>query len=101
MKISFVILMVSQVHAYHILVKSETEAQQILSDLKSGVNFEKLAQLKSQCPSGRKGGDLGFFGRGQMVKPFESTAFALKKGEISQPVKTEFGWHIIKVVEMK
>ena len=93
--------MVSQVHAFHILAKTEAEAQQILSELKSGIGFEKLAQLKSQCPSGRKGGDLGFFGRGQMIKPFENAAFALKKGEISQPVKTEFGWHIIKVTEAR
>jgi peptidyl-prolyl cis-trans isomerase C len=93
--------MVSQVRAFHILVKTETEAQQILSELKGGVRFERLAQLKSQCPSGRKGGDLGFFWRGQMVKPFENTAFALKKGEISEPVRTEFGWHIIKVTEAR
>lgn len=93
--------MVSQVHAYHILVKTEAEAQQILAEIKSGASFEKLAQLKSQCPSGRKGGDLGFFGRGQMVKPFESAAFSMKKGEVSQPVKTEFGWHVIKVTETR
>lgn len=93
--------MPSHVHAYHILVKTEEDAKRIFADLKSGLSFEKLAQLKSQCHSGRKGGDLGFFGRGQMVKPFENAAFSLKKGEISQPVKTEFGWHIIKVTEAK
>ncbi len=93
--------MVSQVHGYHILVKTEQEAKQILEELKKGANFERLAQLRSLCPSGKRGGDLGFFGRGQMVRPFEQAAFSLKKGEISQPVKTEFGWHTIKVTEAR
>ena len=91
--------MVSKVHALHILVKTEQEAKEILSELKRGSTFERLAQMKSNCPSGKKGGDLGWFGRGQMVRPFELAAFGLKKGEISEPVKTEFGWHVIKVLE--
>lgn len=93
--------MVSQVHAFHILVKSEDEAKQIAKDLQTGANFQRLAQMKSLCPSGKKGGDLGWFGRGKMVREFENAAFNLKSGEISQPVKTEFGWHIIKLVEVK
>jgi peptidyl-prolyl cis-trans isomerase C len=93
--------MVSQVHALHILVKTEQEAKEILSELRRGSTFERLAQMKSTCPSGKKGGDLGWFGRGQMVREFELTAFGLEKGKISEPVKTEFGWHVIKVLESK
>lgn len=93
--------MITQVHAYHILVKTEQEAKNILAEIKNGVNFEKMAQLKSTCPSGKKGGDLGWFGRGRMVKEFENAAFAMEKGAISQPVKSQFGWHIIKVVEKR
>lgn len=93
------IIMVSKVHAVHILVKTEEEAKNILVELKQGATFERLAQMKSMCPSGKKGGDLGWFGRGQMVRPFELAAFSLKKGEVSDPIKTEFGWHIIKVLE--
>jgi peptidyl-prolyl cis-trans isomerase C len=91
--------MADKVHCAHILVKTEQEAKDIYSDLTEGVSFAKLAEQKSLCPSGRKGGDLGTFGRGSMVKPFETAAFALKKGETSHPVKTEFGWHIIKRLE--
>ncbi|MBU3905215.1 MAG: peptidyl-prolyl cis-trans isomerase [Nanoarchaeota archaeon] len=93
--------MVSEVHALHILVKTEEEANTILKEIKSGTSFEKLAQLKSTCPSGKKGGDLGWFGRGMMVREFELKAFELGKGEISGPVKTQFGWHIIKTVDKK
>ena len=91
--------MVSQVHALHILVKTEDEAKEILKEIKSGTSFEKLAQLKSTCPSGKKGGDLGWFGRGAMVKEFEDAAFALKKGEVSRPIKTQFGYHLIKLTD--
>lgn len=92
-------VMPSKVHAKHILVKSEQEANALLFDLKRGVVFEKVAQEKSLCPSGKSGGDLGWFGRNMMVKEFETAAFALKPGELSKPVKTQFGWHIIKVEE--
>ncbi len=88
--------MPSQVHCAHILAKTEQEAKGILEDLQDGVSFANLAQQKSLCPSRKKGGDLGTFGRGQMVKPFEKAAFELEKGQTSAPVKTEFGWHIIK-----
>lgn len=88
-----------QVTASHILVKTEEEAQGIQKELKNGKNFEELAKEKSTGPSGPKGGSLGTFGRGRMVGPFEEAAFALKAGEISDPVKTQFGWHIIKVTE--
>ncbi len=88
--------MSKQVHARHILVKSEDEANAILFDLKRGVSFEQLAGQKSLCPSKNKGGDLGFFKKGMMVKEFEDAAFALKPGEVSKPVKTMFGYHLIK-----
>ena len=93
--------MVSQVHAYHILVKTKEEADSILKEIKSGASFQKMAQLKSICPSGKNGGDLGWFGRGQMVREFEKAAFELEKGEISEPIKTQFGWHIIKTVDKR
>ncbi len=93
--------MVTQVKASHILVDSKAEAKQIIDKLKSGAKFENLAQKHSNCPSGKKGGDLGFFGKGQMVKPFEDAAFKLQKGQVSEPVKTQFGYHIIKVTDTK
>jgi peptidyl-prolyl cis-trans isomerase C len=93
--------MTNQVHAVHILVKTEQEAKEILSELKRGMTFQKLAETKSTCPSGKKGGDLGWFGRGQMVRPFELAAFGMEKGSVSEPIKTQFGWHIIKVLEKK
>ena len=96
-----VIEVVTHVHAKHILVSSLQEAQKVLEELKGGATFEKLAEMESKCPSGKNGGDLGWFARGQMVKEFEKAAFELEKGAISEPVKTEFGWHIIKVVDKR
>jgi len=91
--------MADKVHCAHILVKTEQEARGTLDQLNKGASFSKLAIERSLCPSKKKGGDLGTFGRGQMVHEFESAAFALKKGEISQPIKTKFGWHIIRRLE--
>jgi len=91
--------MVDKVHCAHILVKTEQEARIIADQLSKGANFSKIAMGKSLCPSGKRGGDLGTFGRGKMVREFENVAFALQKGQTSQPVKTEFGWHIIKRLE--
>lgn len=84
-----------QVRASHILVKTEQEAKKIISEIKSYEDFCRLAEENSLCPSGKKGGDLGFFKRGQMVKPFEDVAFAIQVGNFTTPVKTQFGYHII------
>jgi len=92
--------MADKIRCAHILVEKFTEAQQILERLKKGEDFSKLAMEKSTCPSRKKGGDLGWFGHGQMVKEFEKAAFNLDKGQMTeQPVKTEFGYHIIKRLE--
>ena len=89
------------VKASHILVPSLDEANSVLSELKGGRDFESLARKYSSCPSGKEGGDLGFFSKGQMVKEFEEAAFKMKIGEVSKPVRTEFGYHIIKVTGRK
>ncbi len=88
--------MSNKITASHILVKSQEKAEEILNKLKIGKSFEELAKENSLCPSKKRGGNLGTFSRGQMVREFEKIAFNLKKGEISAPVKTQFGWHIIK-----
>ena len=89
--------MADKIKCSHILVKKQSEAMAVLERLKKGESFANLArELSVDRGSGKKGGDLGLFGRGVMVKPFEEAAFKLNKGEISQPVKTEFGYHIIK-----
>lgn len=87
-----------QIAARHILVKTAEEAEAIIKELEGGADFAELAKAKSTGPSGPKGGDLGTFGKGQMVPEFETAAFALEKGAFSkEPVKTQFGFHIIKV----
>ena len=92
----------SQVHARHILLKTEAEAKTVIKELAGGADFAALAAKKSTGPSGANGGDLGFFGKGQMVPAFEKAAFSMKKGEVSKaPVKTQFGYHVIKVEEIK
>ena len=91
-----------KVHARHILVENEEEALDIIRQLKEGiVDFAELAKEKSTGPSAENGGDLGFFTKGQMVKEFEDVAFALQPGEISDAVKTQFGFHVIKCEEKK
>lgn len=82
--------------ASHILVEKQSQALKILEELKTGADFKDLAKKYSICPSGKKGGDLGQFNRGQMVREFEQAAFSLKQGEISGLIKTQFGYHIIK-----
>ena len=89
-----------EVHARHILVATEAEAKEVAERLKKGEDFATVAKEKSKDPAA-EGGDLGFFARGQMLKPFEDAAFALDVGELSEPLQTQFGWHIIKVEEKR
>jgi peptidyl-prolyl cis-trans isomerase C len=101
------------VRASHILIKSEPneepsgkeekrkKLESIKKRLEKGEDFAALAKEFSQCPSAEKGGDLGFFDRGRMVKPFEDAAFSLNQGEVSEVVVTSFGFHLIKVTEKK
>ncbi len=87
-----------EVHARHILLKSKEDAEAVIKQLDGGADFETVAKEKSTGPSGPQGGDLGFFGPGQMVPAFEKVAFAMKPGEYTrEPVQTQFGWHVIKV----
>lgn len=78
--------------------RKEQEALACLTYLKSR-SFEDLAKEKSLCPSGKRGGNLGWFGRGQMVKQFENAAFSARKGQVIVPVKTKFGYHLVKIVD--
>ena len=91
--------MPDKVHCANILVKTEKEANTVLEQLKKGEKFANIAKEVSLCPSGKRGGDLGTFGRGRMVKEFEKAAFVLQKGQVSPVVKTKFGYHVIKRLE--
>ncbi len=93
--------MTTEVKASHILVETEQEALDLYNEIKNGLSFEEAAMKNSLCPSGEAGGELGFFGRGMMVKPFEDAAFELPVGELSKPVRTQFGWHLILVTDKK
>ena len=87
------------IKARHILVDQEYEAKDIEKKLAEGKSFEEMAKAFSKCPSGKRGGDLGEFGRGRMVKAFEDAAFALNRDEVSKPVRTQFGYHLIQRYE--
>lgn len=89
------------IKASHILVDSEEKAQSIAGEIKEGLAFADAAKKYSSCPSNQAGGDLGFFSHGSMVPEFEAVAFALEIGEMSAPVKTQFGWHLIKVTDKR
>jgi peptidyl-prolyl cis-trans isomerase C len=92
----------SQVRAAHILVKTEKEAAELKAKIQAGeMKFEDAAAQYSQCPSGARGGDLGYFGRGMMVKEFEVPSFNEPVGTVTEPIQTQFGWHLIYVIDKK
>lgn len=93
--------MVKTVSASHILVGSEKDAHKIMDRIAKGEDFAELAKRFSKCPSKSKGGNLGWFGKGQMVPEFEQACFNGKTGDVVGPVKTEFGYHIIKITGQK
>src|SRR5471032_3395385 len=90
-----------EVHARHILVETEDEAKAVKDELGKGADFAELAKKKSKDPGASDGGDLGFFTKDQMVPEFSAVAFTLEPGKISDPVKSQFGWHVIKVEEKR
>jgi peptidyl-prolyl cis-trans isomerase C len=90
-----------EVRARHILVETEDEAKAVAEELKKGADFAELAKKKSKDPGASDGGDLGFFTKDQMVPEFSAVAFGLEPGKISDPVKSQFGWHVIKVEEKR
>jgi peptidyl-prolyl cis-trans isomerase C len=98
---TFLHLMTKEVHAAHILLKNEKKAKEILERLGKGESFAEMARKYSQCPSSRSGGDLGWFGKGRMALEFEKAAFEGEKGKVLGPVKTRFGYHLIKVLERR
>lgn len=93
--------MAAQARASHILVKTEEQANQIMKRLTDGEDFAAVAKRFSGCPSGKSGGDLGWFGKGMMVPEFEKIAFEEEVGKVVGPVKTQFGYHVIKVTGKK
>lgn len=90
---------VARAKARHILVDSENECQQLKEDIENGGDFAAVAAEKSNCPSGKSGGDLGEFGPGQMVKEFDDVVFSAEVGKVQGPVKTQFGYHLIEITE--
>ena len=90
-----------EVHARHILVETEDEAKAVAAELKKGADFAELAKQKSKDPGASDGGDLGWFTKDQMVPEFSEVAFKLDKGQLSDPVKSQFGWHVIKVEDKR
>ncbi|WP_255568180.1 peptidylprolyl isomerase [Ruficoccus sp. ZRK36] len=86
-----------QASARHILVKTEAECEDLKKQISGGADFAAVAAEHSKCPSGKRGGELGTFGKGQMVKEFEDVVFTAPVGEVQGPVKTDFGFHLIEV----
>ena len=91
--------MTTFVKASHLLVKTEEEALELKEKISNGLDFAQAAKEVSLCPSGQNGGDRGYFSRGQMVKEFEDAAFSMEVGEISNPIKTQFGYHLIYLTD--
>jgi len=85
--------------ARHILVDDETKCQSLIDDIKGGADFAEVAKANSTCPSARDGGNLGTFGKGQMVPEFEKACFEGDVGEVQGPIKTQFGYHAVEVTE--
>ena len=93
---------ITQVSAKHILVSTQEKAQELKTKIDNNeITFEDAAKQFSSCPSGQQGGDLGYFPRGVMVKPFEDAAFSADLNKVTNPVQTQFGWHLIKVTDKK
>lgn len=93
---------ITQVSAKHILVSTQEKAQELKTKIDNNeITFEDAAKQFSSCPSGQQGGDLGYFPRGVMVKPFEEAAFSADLNKVTNPVQTQFGWHLIKVTDKK
>lgn len=91
--------MSNYVRASHLLVKTEEEAISLREEIMAGKDFGLVAAEVSLCPSGANGGDLGFFAKGQMVKEFEEAAFSMEVGDVSEPIKTGFGYHLIYLTD--
>ena len=92
---------VSEIRASHILVDTKEEAETLRQEILAGKDFAAVAKESSKCPSSSNGGDLGYFSKGMMVPEFDQAAFNLSVGEVSEPVKTQFGWHLIKVTAQR
>jgi peptidyl-prolyl cis-trans isomerase C len=88
----------AKARARHILVKSKEECEKLKSDIEKGADFAKVAKEHSKCPSGKSGGDLGEFERGQMVPEFDTVIFTAELGKVHGPVKTQFGYHLIEII---
>lgn len=93
--------MTKQVRASHLLVETKEEAEKLREEILDGKDFADVAALVSKCPSGAQGGDLGYFSKGQMVKPFEDACFSMAVGDLSEPIETQFGWHLIKLTDIQ
>lgn len=93
--------MEKQVRASHILVETKEQAEQLREEILNGKKFEDVAAMVSMCPSGANGGDLGYFGRGMMVKPFEDVCFSMNVGDLSEPIQTQYGWHLIELTDIQ
>jgi peptidyl-prolyl cis-trans isomerase C len=91
----------TEVRASHLLVDTEEEVLKLRDEILAGKPFADVAREVSKCPSKAQGGDLGYFGRGRMVPEFDQAAFTLPVGELSEPIKTQFGWHLLIVTEQR
>lgn len=94
--------MTNEVRASHILVNSKEQAEQLKEAIQTGkITFAEAAEQYSKCPSGQQGGDLGYFGHGMMVPEFDKVSFELPVGVVSEPIQTQFGWHLIIVTDKR